>query len=630
MAGMYKYGRYDYDDYRNVAQQLSIEVPNTILEATKLGFDKLVIGEPFDINKINRNVPIFKAAIASKTDNTYIYLIWDRLDEALYFRVVKQSGNLNPKGELSADIKTRFSSRNELEVLDHRIYPSFIDGYSTVAAQREALKEGYSKSELPDTASISSFEVISLEESKVTFDQKVFGASIENDNLFFDNREENESLHSQILLLSLPEGYILGLTLSQIGNGFIDGEIYSVTGGNGQSAEVLVSATPTVVSSIEILNGGDGFFNQPGTIFNTSGGDQYGQNFYGEGTGLQIRVDGLDERGTITDVSIESSGTRYTAGDVVSITNDTGSIAYFTVDVTGGEVTSVSIPEFGGLVKSILDDYGLPDSLTEYKNGNILSGGAGYEVSDVITILGGDGGASVEVTQIVTSQTYDPNAEFTFELGAQSLYIDVHSFDGKRSDVLTLQHTTTPLQYETTYKVIIGDVLNLAKQSLYLEAFVTTDTAPVACNQITSILFEAYGSGSQSLAPMTEAAYNIGHTNNDFIYFQSGEDWSTFQERFEGDIPIEVPESVTPPDKVYVWYKEGTRLLGDSAWIVGIIGDELDYNQDYTYVIYTLESVLNYYQLTPVGTSTYVCGTSEWGGDWGGSIQQFAIYRDAV
>ena len=249
----------------------------------------------------------------------------------------------------------------------------------------------------------------------------------------------------------------------------------------------------------------------------------------------------------------------------------------------------------------------------------LATGGENYEVGNILTILGGDSNATVEVLSTVTTNGV-----------ADSLSVIEVTADEPTSNTVTVSLSTSAT-YSTTYRVTAPRVLNLAKESSSLIALATTETATPPCPAITSILFEAYGSGSQSLDPRTLVQYNATHSNTQFLYYGTGGiSWAEFitQSEFTGaNPPIEVPESVTHPDTVYAYYRDGAYLLPDSSWIVGIIGSETDYEGNYEYVLYTLDNILNYKQLTTAGSSTAPCGTSDWGGDWGASIQQFAINR---
>jgi len=180
--------------------------------------------------------------------------------------------------------------------------------------------------------------------------------------------------------------------------------------------------------------------------------------------------------------------------------------------------------------------------------------------------------------------------------------------------------------YSTTYTLYLDRVMNLDKQIFSFTASVTTGSAPPACGLITGITFEAYGSGAQTLTPLSAASYAATHSNNQFIYYQTALSWEDFNDLEENLFyPISVPDGITHPTSVIAYYKEGSFLLNDSAWIVGIVGSEDVYSAEY--VLYSLDELLGYKQLTPAGSTTTSCGTTDWGGDWGGTIQQFAITR---
>ena len=180
--------------------------------------------------------------------------------------------------------------------------------------------------------------------------------------------------------------------------------------------------------------------------------------------------------------------------------------------------------------------------------------------------------------------------------------------------------------YSTTYTLYLDRVMNLDKQIFSFTASVTTVAPPPACGLITGITFEAYGSGAQTLTPLSAASYAATHSNNQFIYYQTALSWADFNQLEENLFyPISIPDGVTHPTSVIAYYKEGSFLLNDSAWIVGIVGSEDVYSAEY--VLYSLDELLGYKQLTPAGSTTTSCGTTDWGGDWGGTIQQFAITR---
>ena len=475
-------------------------------------FDFVITTDSFDLNEANRSVIIWKGYIGSKNDTTLMYLVWDRIDEAMYMRVSKRPA----EGQ-------KFDIMNDVETLNHRIYPALVDGAPTVASQLNVIKGGFTPREIPEGNSMS-VEIISLEEIRLTFTEEVFTNSLEP---------------REVLIIALPLGYILELEVDEGGSGYINGEIVSTDDDN-------------VICQVETNN--------------------------------------------------------------------------------EGVVTGVTIPEWGGVIKSDgVDQYGNVNETDTSVIGNFLAGGQGkYAVDDILNLYGSGAEAQAIVTSVVESPLSPAQPEYK--------RIGEISSDSKKGFSINILGFET-LEHDTTYKVLTTDVLNLSKQSVSMEAFATTDPEPQPCPAITSILFEAYGSGAQTLEPKTPYAppFSMGgasHSNTQFLYYGiSGISWDEFiyQSEFTGaNPPIEVPESVTPPTTVYVYYRDGAYLLPDSTWIVGIIGSETDYSGNYEYVLYTLDNILNYKQLTPAGFSTSPCGTSDWGGDWGGDIQQFAINREDV
>ena len=469
-------------------------------------FDFIITTDSFDLNEANRSVIIWKGFIGSKADTTLMYLVWDRIDEAMYMRVSK----------IPTDGKA-FDIMNTVETLNHRIYPALVDGAPTVAGQLNSIKDGFRPREIPEGNSMS-IEIISLEEIRLTFTEEIFTNSLEP---------------KEVSIIALPLGYILGLSVENGGTGYINGEIVSTEG----------------------------------------------------------------EGGAICQVETNNEGV----------------------------VTGVTIPEWGGIIKSDgVDQYGNVNETNTSVITNSLAGGSGYAVDDIIDLFGNGAEAQARVTSVVESPLSPAEPEY-FRVGEISS-------DSKKGFSINISGGFT-LEHDTTYKVLITDVLNLSKQSVSMEAFATTDPEPQPCPLITSILFEAFGSGEQTLLPISYVAPPATHTNNQFLYYGTeGISWVNFiaQSEFSGGNPeIVVPESVTAPTTVYAYYRNGAYLLPDSTWIVGIIGSETDYAGGYEYVLYTLDNILNYKQLTPAGSSTDICGTSGWGGDWGGDIQQFAITRGA-
>ena len=349
--------------------------------------------------------------------------------------------------------------------------------------------------------------------------------------------------------------------------------------------------------------------------------------------------------GTSTDIS----------NDITTIDESIGVSNVYLSAIPQGNIRSGSLTSQGsGYVSTTLrinstNGSGAQLNITTDDGGSVISaelvsGGQGFSKGEVIDLEGGTGAQFTvsEVMLVGPEIGYDVSVgrAFAEEVKADSVYFALD----------------TTLDYSTTYLVTLEDVYNLAYESTTHEELITTIDAPAPCAPITSITFEAYGSGEQTLYPKTEEQWVESHSDTDFIYYYGGLTWEEFSEKF-GDL-LTVPDSVTPPDTVYVYYKDGSFLLEDASWIVGIIGSETGYEptksdvldliynkrlnsqraqsvnktitSGFEWVLYSIDIIGEGYQLTPAGSSTYECGVSDWGGNWGDSIQQFKLNRTLI
>jgi hypothetical protein len=516
--------------------------------------------------------------VTDENEYTYVSLYWDRIDEALFVDVEKESVD-----------RKAWDETNTYDEKTHRIYPSFVAGAPTVAAQFEIQKLGYVTTELPVgnsmTATFSSLSTIELE-----FTNDIIAASLTSRTLS---------------VIALPFGEILSFTVSNAGVGYLStGSFLNDTtqvgyllssNGSGSDATVSVTANPTTVTSVSapVIINPNQRYNDGWTYY-----ANHVNNIYNARTGsdaLQLNV--VASNGELQSATVNLSGSGFLVGDVVSIADGA---AQFTIDgISGGDITSVE-----------------------------LSSSINYVAGDVLTVTP-ENGVVEEGFTVVEDSTVTVTTAVTSSNSTDFISVlDVSASEPKTKTVTV--SLSTSATYSTTYRVRSRS-LNLAKETVMTSAVAATEASTLPCPAITSILFEAYGSGSQSILPRTLAQYNATHSNTQFLYYGTeGISWAQFitQSEFTGANPeIQVPESITHPDTVYAYYRDGAYLLPDSSWIVGIIGSETDYEGNYEYVLYTLDNILNYKQLTTAGSSTDPCGTSGWGGDWGASIQQFAIRR---
>ena len=144
------------------------------------------------VEQLSKSIDTKGRLIVTEDDEiTYLSLYWDRIDEALSVEITKEP--IRGKG---------FDETNTFDQKTHRIYPSFVAGAPTVAAQFEIQKLGYVATELPVgnsmTATFSSLSTIELE-----FTNKVIVAS------------------AKMRVEALPFGEILSLTSSSAGVGYL-------------------------------------------------------------------------------------------------------------------------------------------------------------------------------------------------------------------------------------------------------------------------------------------------------------------------------------------------------------------------------------------------------------------------
>ena len=187
---------------------------------------------PQMVEQLSKSIDARGRLIVTEDDEiTYLSLYWDRIDESLSVDIEKEAAD--GKG---------FDETNEYDKKTHRIYPSFVAGAPTVAAQFEIQKLGYVATELPVgnsmTATFSSLSTLELE-----FTNKVIVSSFKT-----------------ITIDALPFGEILSLTSSNVGSGYLSTGSYfdesTLVGdyilsgtSSGSDATVSVVATPTVAIS---------------------------------------------------------------------------------------------------------------------------------------------------------------------------------------------------------------------------------------------------------------------------------------------------------------------------------------------------------------------------------------------
>ena len=271
------------------------------------------------MEKINQNNRKVLLASSRGSGAPAISMYWDRIDKALF--VIDEDGEY------------------------HRVYPSFLEGLPTVAAQLQKQKEGYVVSEIPVSNSMVA-EFIDLKTIKLTFKNKVYSSTI--------NSETAE-------VYPLPDGCIVSGILTTSGSKYTTGNV-NLSNGRGKDAIANVVASTTVPSIIEIVNPGSGYVDDTDVLVTG-------------GSGANLSVDITTSGGRIERVSISQPGSGYVLKEELTISGGSGDATIVITDVSGGDISEVTI----------------------------YDGGYNYQVNDVLTLDGGDERATFTVGTVSTT-----------------------------------------------------------------------------------------------------------------------------------------------------------------------------------------------------------------------------------
>ena len=665
------------------------------------------------MEKINQNNRKVLLASSGGSGAPAISMYWDRIDKALF--VIDEDGEY------------------------HRVYPSFLEGLPTVAAQLQKQKEGYVVSEIPVSNSMVA-EFIDLKTIKLTFKNKVYSSTINSET---------------VEVYPLPDGCIVSGRLTNGGSKYTTGTV-NLSNGSGKDAIANVVASTTVPSIIEIVNSGSGYSDDTDVLVTG-------------GSGANLSVDITTSEGRIERVSISQPGSGYVLKEELTISGGSGDATISITDVSGGDISEVTIYDGGykyqvddvltldggdtmatftvgtvstttnivsfekldngteqdtisksvilarnnqgGLYNSVSEtyyndsDYSSPVSTEwnsiysderegfsghndlsnvttrKYTNFyNALNGSIGDNILTTELVMhdtttgyywkfqftkwtqGGNGGGFAYTRELMsTSDRFqvvvgEPKTQVEKELAVAKIKIDSVEYSEEKTDTVYLI-LSEDVDYSTYYGIIVNDVYNLAKETSTVTSMALTIDQPRSCSAIKNIYMDAYGSGPVKIYPKEISTYLKEVDSSNFIYWQKGISWDSFQSVFGGSkevadseysetkstvvtgvskypeilikSEIVIPDSVKKPDLIYGYYPlVGKKyLLNETFWIVGIIGSELDYDSSYYYVLYTFEQIGDTIQLTPAGSSSAKCGVSDWGGDWGADILEFRIDR---
>lgn len=289
--------------------------------------------------------------------------------------------------------------------------------------------------------------------------------------------QANYTLKRNVSLGNQPNGIVLTGTLTDGGSGYVSNSSVGVTGGTGTGATLNITATPNgVVATGSLTAAGSGYSTETGAA--TTGGTGTGLTLdvttastnavteisYNDaassglfenqtaapaigGTGTGLTVDILtDGIGHFVSASINNAGSDYTAGDVVTVSQIDGVLAFTitTVDATQ-TITTVTI----------------------------ANGGTGYIIGDVVTISGGDNNATYTVGSIsggtITAATiatpgtgYTAGDVVTIDGGSATFTINTVTNNTPIVDEIPANNTIADLNFSVTNYIYARDNNNFA------------------------------------------------------------------------------------------------------------------------------------------------------------------------
>ena len=225
----------------------------------------------------------------------------------------------------------------------------------------------------------------------------------------------NKSLANNSTALGVNNVVLNPLSISaQIhtaGTGYAVNDIITLVGGTGTAATFTVTAViDSAVTALSDLNNGGAYIVIPYILSNISTTTNQ------VGTGLTLNVS-RNYTSSIASAQIEQGGSGYVVGNIIALVGGTGTAAKFSViTVSAGVVTAIqlntagdytSIPQLSDTSTTVaMPSSTLQLTLTRRYSVNsrfvgVYSGGTGYAVNDIITLVGGTGtAATFKVTTV--------------------------------------------------------------------------------------------------------------------------------------------------------------------------------------------------------------------------------------
>jgi len=223
---------------------------------------------------------------------------------------------------------------------------------------------------------------------------------------------------------TVTNGSVTDVQVTAGGTGYSASFPVSFIGGGGSGATATAFATAGVVTSVLILTPGSGYTTAPAADFSAGLGtgatatvtislnelelDEVVATTPGSGYSYQPRPvftaapgGGAEATasvlaGAVTSISVDNGGSRFTVAPIVILSGGGGSGAKASASITNGVVTSISVDAGGtGYSSAPTVSFSMgagAEGETRLKavSATVLAAGAGYAVSDTITVNGGD------------------------------------------------------------------------------------------------------------------------------------------------------------------------------------------------------------------------------------------------
>ncbi|MBU3070684.1 hypothetical protein KOI40_12700 [Aestuariicella sp. G3-2] len=281
-----------------------------------------------------------------------------------------------------------------------------------------------------------------------------------------------------------------------------------------------LQAPPADLMSLSLTEGGDSYTSPPTVTVS------------GDGVGAEA-VATLAPTGSLLSLTIESGGKGYSVGDSLSISGDGAGASVVVTSVgAGGEITGVSINDTGsGYTQlSVTAEQSDSEATFSYSLGNgsnsdklkalnVIDGGVGYSVGDVIAFSGDGSGASASVATVdasgaITSVTIDNEGS-----GYSSISIDSVT----RSDTSFTAVISATLGYSVASVDIVDQGAGYTSATVDIESSTgTSATASVSFDSITWGFTTSKPVVVKRRTPGDTGSYSNPGDNDWYLVFASG------------------------------------------------------------------------------------------------------------